>query len=247
MSVRNFPIQNIPQRLVELDQWVAWKFSKTDNGFSKVPISAKTGHKASTTNSHDWSSFDEALKEFQDDRVLAGIGFVLTPDDCFTGIDLDVCLDESRNFTWGKEIVDYLATYTEVSPSGRGVKLIVEGCKPPHVGCQRKGLGPDQSGQIEIYDHARFFTITGRRLSDAYAEITTKQDELTQICQYFWPETSQKTSPSTDRSNDSPDDNRAASDRVPRRHATSVFGKRRSLANLCRGHGTRSWFWDRSQ
>ncbi len=206
MSVRDFPIQNIPQRLVELDQWVAWKFSKTDNGVTKVPISAKTGHKASTTNSHDWSSFDEALKEFQDDRVLAGIGFVLTPDDCFTGIDLDVCLDESGNFIWGKEIFDYLATYTEVSPSGRGVKLIVEGCKPPHVGCQRKGLGPDQSGQIEIYDHSRFFAITGRRLSDSHAEIAAKQDELTQICQYFWPETSQKTSPSTDRSTDSPNE-----------------------------------------
>ena len=206
MSVRDFPIQNIPQRLTELNQWVSWKFEKNNAGFTKVPISAKTGHKASTTTSRDWSSFDVALSQFQDDRVLAGIGFVFTSDDCFTGIDLDACLDESGQFIWGKDIVNLLNTYTEISPSGRGVKLVVEGSKPPHVGCQRKGLGPDKSGQIEVYDHARFFTITGRRLSDAYAEITAKQDELTEVCQYFWPEKSQQTSPSTDRSEDCPDE-----------------------------------------
>ncbi|TWT89144.1 hypothetical protein [Neorhodopirellula pilleata] len=206
MNAREFPTQHIPQRLTELDQWVCWKLSKTETQFTKVPISPKTGYQASSIDPCDWSSFKAAMKQFQDDPVLAGIGFIFTPDDCFTGIDLDRCLDESGNFTWGKEIVDYLATYTEISPSGRGVKLIVEGSKPPHVGCQRKGLGPDQSGQIEVYDHARFFTITGRRLSDARAEIAAKQDELTQICQYFWPETSQKTSPSTDRSTDSPNE-----------------------------------------
>lgn len=206
MNAREFPTQHIPQRLTELDQWVCWKLSKTETRFTKVPISPKTGYQASSIDPRDWSSFEVAMKQFQVDPILAGIGFIFTPDDCFTGIDLDRCLDESGNFTWGKEIVDYLATYTEVSPSGRGVKLIVEGCKPPHVGCQRKGLGPDQSGQIEIYDHARFFTITGRRLSDAQAEIAAKQDELTAVCRYFWPETSQKTSPSFDRSNDSPDE-----------------------------------------
>jgi hypothetical protein len=206
MNAHEFPTQHIPQRLTELDQWVCWKLSQTENRFTKVPISPKTGYQASSIDPRDWASFEAAMKRFQGDPVLAGIGFIFTPDDCFTGIDLDRCLDEAGNFTWGKEIVDYLATYTEVSPSGRGVKLIVEGCKPPHVGCQRKGLGPDQSGQIEIYDHARFFTITGRRLSDAHTEIAAKQDELTAVCQYFWPETSQKTSPALDRSNDSPDE-----------------------------------------
>lgn len=206
MNAHEFPAQHIPQRLTELDQWVCWKLSKTETRFTKVPISPKTGYQASSIDPRDWASFEAAMKRFLDDPVLAGIGFIFTPDDGFTGIDLDRCLDESANFTWGKEIVDYLATYTEVSPSGRGVKLIVEGCKPPHVGCQRKGLGPDQSGQIEIYDHARFFTITGRGLSDAHAEIAAKQDELTAVCRYFWPETSQKTSPSPDRSNGSPDE-----------------------------------------
>ncbi|MGB5323479.1 hypothetical protein, partial [Lutimonas sp.] len=99
-----------------------------------------------------------------------------------------------------------LSTRHLCMPSGRGMKLIVEGSKPAHVGCQRTGLGPDQLGPIEIDDHARFFTIVGRRFSSAHAEIDSKQGELTEICRHFWPESQQKLSPLPDRSNDSPDE-----------------------------------------
>ncbi len=64
--------------------------------------------------------------------------------------------------------VERLGTYTEVSPSGRGLKAIVRA----EVA---EGL---QAATIEIYGAGRYFTITGRQLPGTPAHIATRQVEL---------------------------------------------------------------------
>ena len=48
------------------------------------------------------------------------------------------------------------ASYTEVSPSGTGVKAFVEAASP----------GPaTRRNKVELYGHGRYFTVTGARLA----------------------------------------------------------------------------------
>jgi primase-polymerase (primpol)-like protein len=58
--------------------------------------------------------------------AASGIGLVLGPLDdgtCLAGIDLDNCRHNDSLTPWAQKIVDRFGTYTEISPSGSGVKL----------------------------------------------------------------------------------------------------------------------------
>jgi primase-polymerase (primpol)-like protein len=154
----------IPDGLTELDQWVLWR---QEDG-TKVPYHP-TGRKASTTRSCDWSDYDLICRTWQ--RYLhryAGVGFVFTESDPFCGIDLDNCLDRAgapERWAWGV-IERFADCYMEVSPSGKGIKIFTKGKLP-------SGLGQIsiQDGGIEMYDRARYFTVTGRVFRGAPLQI----------------------------------------------------------------------------
>ena len=76
-------VENIPEELKVRPQWVVWKAEgeKPD----KVPYSAKTGHKASSTNLMTWSTFEEAIEAYEDSDC-SGVGFVFCSGDPYTGI-----------------------------------------------------------------------------------------------------------------------------------------------------------------
>ena len=85
-----------------------------------------------------------------------GLGFVLTADDPFVGIDLDNCFtEEGKILPWAQEIVEMIDSYTEVSPSGTGIRIFVKG-KLPGEHCR--------TGNIEMYQQGRYLTVTGRVL-----------------------------------------------------------------------------------
>src|SRR5439155_18697623 len=68
---------------------------------------------------------------------------------------------------WARGIVERFSdTYMEISPSGKGLKIWARGSVPANLGGARTG-----DGQIEIYDHARYFAVTGRRFRGAPLEI----------------------------------------------------------------------------
>jgi putative DNA primase/helicase len=139
---------HIPEELRARPQWVVWKAvgEKPD----KVPYSARTGCKASSTDLMTWSTFEEALEAYKNGEY-AGLGFVFSSADPYTGIDLDDCVDEDGEIaSWALEIVRYFDSYTEFSVSGGGLHLIVRG----------KALNRRKGG-IEVYSTERFFTVTG--------------------------------------------------------------------------------------
>lgn len=165
----------VPAALRDVPHWVAWVdtlATRTGGRFGKVPIAPHTGHKASTTDAATWSSFGAARKRAADDD-LAGVGFVFTESE-FVGVDLDHCRDAETGAIepWALSIVEKLATYTEVSPSGTGLHSICRG-KLPKSG-RRKG-------PIEMYDTGRFFTITGVRVPNTLAEVADRQTEIEQL------------------------------------------------------------------
>jgi putative DNA primase/helicase len=152
------PLDNTPEDLKARPQWVVWKFE--DHGEpkpAKVLYNPHTGQRAKSNDPQTWATFAEALAAYQHGG-FDGIGFVFTANDPYVGIDLDSCRDPAsgRLEPWAGEIVERLDGYTEASPSGTGVHIIVEGKLP---------AGGRKKGQVEMYDSGRFFTVTGQHLA----------------------------------------------------------------------------------
>src|SRR5262249_45677235 len=132
MSARvTVSVSTIPSELTTYTQWVGWKLGAEQNGRrQKVPFNPQTGDRASVSDPSTWATFEEAA------RVLErydGLGFVLTPDDPFVGVDLDHCRDPRTGTIekWAQDIIDRLRSYTEITPSGTGIRIFLRGTLPP--------------------------------------------------------------------------------------------------------------------
>jgi hypothetical protein len=115
------PTIRVPDSLVELDQFIVWRYEQRDGGKpTKVPYQVN-GSRASSTDPKTWCSFDEAVKTWQHDSPTrwSGIGFVFAATDPFFGIDLDHCLDaDGRLKPWAQPIMERFSdSYAEISPS----------------------------------------------------------------------------------------------------------------------------------
>jgi primase-polymerase (primpol)-like protein len=165
----------IPERLADLEQWICWQATERDGKATKVPI--KPYHtngtpNASATEAGHWRDLESALAFHESDRLRTdGIGFVFALATPIVGVDLDDCRNPTTGelTSWAQDIVDRLDSYSEVSPSGRGVHVIVEGELPP---------GRNRRGDVEMYDEARFFTVTGDHIGETPTSVKRRQDAL---------------------------------------------------------------------
>ena len=98
-------------------------------------------------------------------------GFVFTKDDPSAGIDLDECRDPQTGElnAFAQNVIEKMNSYTELSPSGKGLHIWVEGKLP--------GSGINQ-GHIEMYDNKRYFTVTGQTLPGYPSTIESRDAEL---------------------------------------------------------------------
>ncbi len=87
------------------------------------------------------------------------MGFVFAEDAGYTGVDLDKCVNPENGEidAWASGVIDLLDRYTEISPSGTGVKIWVKASMPD--GGRKTKAG---NGAIEAYGCGRYFTATGR-------------------------------------------------------------------------------------
>src|SRR6056297_2194499 len=146
VTKREVNLNEIPQELLDRDQWIAWKGEYKENGkMTKIPIDPNTGGCAKTNDPNTWSSHIKAFVYARDNN-LEGVGFVFTEDDPYVGIDLDNCIDGSLSPT-AEQLVKRLNSYTEISPSGKGLHIIVKGKLP---------AGGKRKYSIEIYNSRRF-------------------------------------------------------------------------------------------
>ncbi len=180
-EIQRFTIENIPNELTQLNQWVAWSGEKRDGGkTTKRPINPATGKYAKVTTPSTWGSFHQAV-ECCRDNGFNGIGFVFSDADQFVGIDLDNCIDkETQSLTSEAiDIVKHFDSYTEFSPSGAGLHIIVKG----HL------LGHGRRhGNIEMYDRNRFFTFTGNIMGGGSVKVFERQKGLLDFQKQHFPE-----------------------------------------------------------
>ena len=138
-------------------------------------------------NSSTWGSRAEAERRaaaLPRPHGAGGVGLELGEHDglAIGGIDLDTCRDDSGTLApWALEVVDRLASYAEVSPSGTGAKvfftysaddlpelLATMGTKGGKV---FKRPGGDHPPAIEVYLAGRYFAVTGQHLDNTPAEL----------------------------------------------------------------------------
>lgn len=175
---------NIPEELQQSPQWVNWRLvPRKDGGKPTKPPYQPSGQLAKTDDSSTWSTFSsvEGAAPQHD-----GIGFVLTKDDPYVGLDFDHCrcpafdgLDDEidREIANGlnmvlPEVADHIGmlnSYTEVSPSGKGIRVFLKGMLP--VDGKRKG-------PIEIYQAGRYLTMTGHVVEGFPLTIEHRQQAL---------------------------------------------------------------------
>jgi hypothetical protein len=107
--------------------WTTWKneIRAGGNKPSKVPY-ALDGGLAKSNDPSTWMTYFEA-EQCRDQRHHDGINIMLAPVEDglhLGGIDLDACIGEEGDLEpWAAEIVVKVNSYTEVSPSGTGLKI----------------------------------------------------------------------------------------------------------------------------
>jgi hypothetical protein len=169
--------------LAEEPRWVAWRNEPRGKSGkpTKVPY-APNGRKAKTDDPATWGP--RAAAQTCATRIVngqgGGIGIQLGDlgaDTHLCGIDLDSCILEDGSLAaWAAEIVSAIPTYTERSPSGRGLKMFFymhsEDVRPflDRIGVRPDGWGtrrgvPGQDGRdhgpaIEVYLASRYFAVT---------------------------------------------------------------------------------------
>lgn len=162
--------------LEELKEWKQWIVWKTING-RKVPIDPNTGKASSSTAPSKWTDYETAYDVWNRNPDYDGLGFVFSSDDPFFGIDIDKCLE---NGEWNSLATDVLTkmkgTYAEQSPSGNGLHVIGKGQLPSWSNKKNEKLG------LEIYDKARYFTVTFDLIDDHPGDAYDAQEALRLIC-----------------------------------------------------------------
>jgi len=184
-TVDGFFPEAVPGALKEKAQWVVWKFQIRDGKRTKVPYSAITKGSAKSTAPETWATYAAAVEAFNAGG-FDGVGYVFSADDGLTGIDLDRSLNEDGTLKpWARELyAPFADTYSEVSPSGTGIKLWTRAVLPGK-GRKINGQGPDRTGKIEIYDRDRYFTVTGRIFRGAPSAIGDRQEAVTELYAKF--------------------------------------------------------------
>jgi hypothetical protein len=157
---------HIPRELQKLRQWVCWRYEAQEGRKkpAKRSYDPVTGNVPTVNNPDTWRTFAEACRYDK-------IGLMFLEDSGYVGIDLDTCRDAQTGNTepWAEAILNiFPGAYREVSPSETGFRIIARG----------GSLVMRAEGQIEMYDHSRFLTMTGHVLGTPVTTIADCQDDI---------------------------------------------------------------------
>src|SRR5699024_872666 len=136
-----FSAPTIPEQLKGIDRWAPWRLvynkkrSETQGRavYDKVPHrSDKPNFGISTAKPEQWFTFDAAVRAVErNPDTFDGVGFCITGQKDLVMVDLDDCVDAAGAVApWADELVSTLDSYTELSPSGKGLRIVVYGTVP---------------------------------------------------------------------------------------------------------------------
>lgn len=184
----NFNSSTIPKNMKDKKHWVLWAKAAKENGkIDKIPINARTLGNAQPNNPSTWTDFDTAYgslkanegckidikvpKQPKRTGVISGLGFMLTGSG-FSFVDLDHVDNDIQAYRNGQKngiVWDIMhqtegKAYAEISQSGEGVHIILNGQLP-------SGDRKNDENKIEMYDTGRYVAMTGNLVDDTHTKI----------------------------------------------------------------------------
>lgn len=161
MAAPEIDVDRIPAALRERAQWLVWRFEQKDGEAKprKVPYyangSRRTGQQGSDDDRARLVPFEHAHRALEAGN-FSGLGFAFLPGDGLIGIDLDnvIDLDTGEVQERAAGIISACASFTEFSPSGKGVHIYCLG--------ETKSHKSNEIG-VEMFCGRQFFTVTGRQ------------------------------------------------------------------------------------
>lgn len=171
----------VPPDLATRPQWLMWRYEKGETPEKKprkMPYYASGKKRWLGKDKEQGCEEDRAAlvdfataAESAAKRKFDGVGFAFLPGDGLIGIDLDGMIDPETGDISDRctSIIEACASYTEYSPSGKGVHIIGRGeCET----FKSNAVG------VEVFTGKQYFTFTGRAWPGAPAEVCAIEPQV---------------------------------------------------------------------
>lgn len=160
---------NIPPDLAARQQWLLWKFEPKEGQAKpgKIPYyvmgGRRTGGQGDDRDRQRLATLAVVRRAYERGG-WSGIGFAFLPDDGLIGIDIDGAIDPDTGHMSERcaAIIEACKSFTEYSPSGKGVHIILQGTTETN---KSNDIG------LEVFCGRQFFTFTANRVPDTPAEV----------------------------------------------------------------------------
>ncbi len=152
--------ERLPESLRKEAGFLLWRYETIKGRRTKVPYSIK-GVKANATKRSSYSQFPVVKFAF-DKGGYDGIGIFI--DSSFSAVDIDHCIEDGVLSDLAKDIIDRMDSYTETSPSGKGIRILMDTSDVEfdrsryYVNNRKKGL--------EVYTQKKFVSVTGNVIKE---------------------------------------------------------------------------------
>lgn len=226
-------LDNIPDAMKALPNWVAFRTEQVDGKVKKILLSPNKGASsvqylkwAKSDDPTTWATFDKAAA-FAKKYKLDGLAFAMSGSG-MTCIDLDHHLDENgKPSELAQKFIDAANnTYIEKSVSGRGLHIFYAGKSPEER--QNRNIGLD----LEVYDDRRFMSMTGDLYGSAPKAINPPSAELNSLLKSYLAKVQSYAAPSIPLGMD---DN-ALIDKIRNSKVGQEFDALMRGENLCNDH-----------
>ena len=168
--------ETIPES-IKSEFFMLWRLEQREGRQTKPPINPSSGYKGNVQDPKQWTDFANALKIHKGGRFHTnGISVVVHPDSELVGLDLDKCIKDGAFSNEAMEVLQKVNSYSEISPSGNGVRIFLYGKLPG------KGRRKDN---FECYDEGRHLTVTGNHIPDTPKAINRDQGVIDWFHQKF--------------------------------------------------------------
>ena len=175
-------LDNLPDTVKRYGLFCDWRLTPRPGSDkpAKVPYDPKTGQPAKPGDLGTFGSYAEAMAALSTGNYT-GIGIAVVGQ--LVAVDIDGCVDAEGNLSeMAKDIITTLSGYTEYSPSGTGIRVLVlvpEGYTVP----KDRYYINNQGLHLEIYIGGvttKYVTVTGNTLAPG-ADLVERGDALTAV------------------------------------------------------------------
>ena len=177
--------------LKTLRQWICWGDNSVDSAgkINKQPFPYGCTRSSDPTDPLLWASYDECVT-WQQKRGLRGLGFAFSLEAGIIGVDFDHCVHDGVIDAEVLKIIIHLDSYTELSPSGTGVHVLIQARKPEWFTTSRVTLRGGIT--MEVYDSKRYFTVTGDHVADTPDVINEASSQLEDVIEKYRTTTTER-------------------------------------------------------